>query len=157
MTFLFRAAFYAMIYAVMTDVGSLLDWLAGCLLGCAVAAAASALSRADQPHFSPLGVPRLLVGATADIVGSAVRTLVFLLRGKESLGPGLVTCNQLTETPHGLAVLGLLLTASPGTAVTEEDADARALTIYVLDPKQRPRICAHAVRLYCRYQRKCVP
>lgn len=157
MTFLYRAAFYALVYAVMTDVGSLSDWLVGCALGFAVAVAASAVSHADKPRFSPLGLPTLLVGAIADIVSSAVRTLVFLLRRRESVGPGLVTCRQLTETPHGLAVLGLLLTASPGTAVTEEEAEARALTLHVLDPGQRPRICAHAARLYGRYQRKCVP
>jgi multicomponent K+:H+ antiporter subunit E len=94
----------------------------------------------------------LLLHVTIDIVRSnlAVARIVLGLTGSRGANPGFMTMPLDMRDPHGLAVLAIILTATPGTVWVDLSEDGSKLTLHVLDLHDEP---AWASTIKQRYER----
>lgn len=107
----------------------------GIVLSVALVVAAAPL-RPLQPHLrrADLAV-KLFVRVMVDIVQSnfGVARVVLGLAGKRQVRSGFMIVPLDLRDPHGLAVLAMIITSTPGTVWQGLSADRRELTIHVLD------------------------
>jgi multicomponent K+:H+ antiporter subunit E len=85
-------------------------------------------------HRLYLALP-LAATVLVDILRSnlgVARVVLGLVRGRQSRSGFLEIPLELTD-PHGLAVLAMIVTSTPGTAWAGMSADGRTLTLHVLD------------------------
>ncbi len=68
-----------------------------------------------------------------DIVKSNIMVAKVVLRGVTGEGPGFVTIPLDMRDPHGLAILAMILTATPGTVWVDIDRVEGSLTLHILD------------------------
>jgi multicomponent K+:H+ antiporter subunit E len=107
----------------------------GTVLALALVYASTAL-RPSQPH---LHRPYLAVGLALlvlqDVVQSNIRVariVLGLVRDRE-VRPGFVAIPLDMRDPHGLAVLAVIVTSTPGTVWVDLSSDGSVLTLHVLD------------------------
>ena len=76
-----------------------------------------------------------------DIVKSntAVARVVLGLTGGRPVTPGFMGVPLDMRDPHGLAMLAVILTSTPGTVWVEYDEATRHLTLHVLDLQDEAR------------------
>jgi multicomponent K+:H+ antiporter subunit E len=76
-----------------------------------------------------------------DIVRSniAVGRVVLGLTGRRPPTPGFMGVPLDMHDPHGLAVLAVILTATPGTIWVDLSADGKKLTLHVLNLQDEPQ------------------
>jgi multicomponent K+:H+ antiporter subunit E len=109
------------------------------LLGAALAffiARASHRMRPLQPRVRRVHRAIPLAGAVLlDIVRSniAVARIVLGVTGSRKPTPGFIGVPLELRDPHGLAILAMILTATPGTVWVDLNADSSKLTLHVLD------------------------
>lgn len=94
-------------------------------------------SRRDGPlRPSPR---RLMVAVTlaghvlVDVVRSNIAVAGVVLRGARGRGPGFATVPLDLHHPQALAILAMILTATPGTVWVDLDRSAGQLTLHILD------------------------
>ncbi|HEY6645300.1 Na+/H+ antiporter subunit E [Povalibacter sp.] len=75
----------------------------------------------------------LIVVVLADIIRSNIAVARVVLRGVRGNGPGFIQVPLAMRDPHGLAILAMIITATPGTVWVELNRDQSELTIHVLD------------------------
>jgi len=68
-----------------------------------------------------------------DIVKSNIMVAKVVLRGVTGGGPGFVTIPLDLRDPHGLAVLAMIVTATPGTVWVDMDRAEGKLVLHILD------------------------
>lgn len=91
-----------------------------------------------QPRLRRLHVAVSLIFAVVlDVIRSnvAVARVVLGLTGKHPAAPGFMGVPLDMRDPHGLAMLAIILTATPGTVWVELSDDGRQLTLHVLNLK----------------------
>jgi multicomponent K+:H+ antiporter subunit E len=76
-------------------------------------------------------VPRVLFDITRSNLG--VARIVLGLVGDREIRSGFVEVPLELRDPHGLAVLAVILTSTPGTVWVDLAPDARCVTVHVLD------------------------
>lgn len=107
----------------------------GAVLGVALIAAAAPL-RPRRPHLRrPAAAAKLCFSVLIDIVQSnfaVARIILGLVRSREVRSASMAIPIELRD-PHGLAVLAMIITSTPGTVWQGLSADRRELTIHVLD------------------------
>lgn len=107
----------------------------GAVLGVALIAAAAPL-RPLRPHLRrPAVAVKLFFSVLIDIVQSnfaVARIILGLVRSREVRSGSMAIPLELRD-PHGLAVLAMIITSTPGTVWQGLSADRRELTIHVLD------------------------
>lgn len=109
----------------------------GLLLAGAVTWASSTL-RPLQPQLSRLHVAAQLVFMVLlDIVRSniGVARIILGLVGQRSIRAGFIDIPLDLRDPHGLAVLAVIVTSTPGTVWVDLAPDGSRLTLHVLDLK----------------------
>jgi multicomponent K+:H+ antiporter subunit E len=107
----------------------------GAVLAIALAWAASAL-RPLRAHFQRLDVAALLVLVVIkDIVRSnfSVARIVLGLHSRREIRSGFLHVPLELRDPYGLAVLAVIVTATPGTVWVGLSAAGETLTLHVLD------------------------
>jgi multicomponent K+:H+ antiporter subunit E len=107
----------------------------GIALGAALVAAATPL-RPLRPRLRRADVAvRLFFSVLADIVQSnfAVARIVLGLVRNRPIHSAAMTIPLELRDPHGLAVLAMIITSTPGTVWQGLSDDRRELTIHVLD------------------------
>ncbi len=92
-----------------------------------------------------------------EILVGSWQVAVFVLDGRSPARPGLVAVPFGDRTRLGVAVTGLAVTLSPGTAVLDIDWQQRTLLLHVLDARDPDAVRAHQHRFYDRYQRHVFP
>ena len=95
-----------------------------------------------QPSVKRLHVALALVfKVLLDIVKSniAVARVVLGLTGGRPVTPGFMGVPLDMQDPHGLAMLAVILTSTPGTVWVEYDETRRHLTLHVLDLQDEAR------------------
>ena len=110
------------------------DWL----LGGFFALAATALTNRVRPlHAVPrrLGVALMLCcQVLADIVQANIETGRVILRaGRRPPNSVFIEIPLEIRNPHGLALLSIIITATPGTVWVDLDPESNSLTLHVLD------------------------
>ncbi len=107
----------------------------GAVLGTLLAWAASAL----RPLLAHVKRMDVLVGlifvVLLDIIRSniAVARIVLRLNGPREIRPGFLDIPLDLRDPHGLAVLAIIVTSTPGTVWVGLSPDGDTLTLHVLD------------------------
>jgi multicomponent K+:H+ antiporter subunit E len=107
----------------------------GVALSVTLAVAAGQL-RPLQPHLRRADVAvKLLARVFVDVVQSniGVARIVLGLTGKREIHSGFMVVPLELRDPHGLAVLAMIVTSTPGTVWQGLSADRSELTIHVLD------------------------
>jgi multicomponent K+:H+ antiporter subunit E len=89
------------------------------------------LPHVGHPHVAV----KLIFDVLLDIVRSniAVARIVLGIAGPQPVTPGFMGVPLDMRDPHGLAVLAMIVTATPGTVWVELSADGERLTIHVLN------------------------
>lgn len=109
--------------------------LLGAFISCVLMVAAYPL-RPLQPRMRNAHVLiKLFAHVFADIVRSNIgvgRVVLGLTAGRQ-VHSGFIDVPLDLRDPHGLAVLSMIITCTPGTAWVELSAEKSALTIHVLD------------------------
>ena len=107
------------------------------LLGAVLAIFFANSSRSWRPLRPRVKHLYLVVGlffvVLIDIVKSNVMVAKVVLRGITGGGPGLVTIPLDMRDPHGLAILAMILTATPGTVWVDMDRVQGQLVLHILD------------------------
>lgn len=109
------------------------------LLGVVLAVAGSAvLARLDFPKVATgrlRPVPSLLRDVMLEVVRSnnAVARIILQQRGPGDRRSGFVRIPLDMRSPHGLAALACILTATPGTVWVDYDAKGSVMLLHVLD------------------------
>jgi multicomponent K+:H+ antiporter subunit E len=108
------------------------------VLGIAVALLAGRAMAALEPARPRVRrwdlVVRLLLRVTADIVRSNINVAGLILRGSQARRhEGFVDIDLDLRDPTALAVLAIIVTATPGTAWIDYDAAGRRLLLHVFD------------------------
>lgn len=107
------------------------------LLGAAVALLASQALAAlgpPSPRFGRLQpIWRLMVTVAGDVVRSNLAVARIILHPRRARIAGFVSLPLELASPHGLAVLALIITATPGTLWVDLDRRNGTLLIHVLD------------------------
>ncbi len=75
----------------------------------------------------------LLCMVLVDIVKSNIMVARVVLRGVRGGGPGFMQIPLDMRDPHGLAILAMILTATPGTVWVDLDRQHGRLTLHILD------------------------
>lgn len=75
----------------------------------------------------------LAVVVVIDIVKSNIMVARVVIRGVRGGGPGFMQIPLDLRDPHGLAILAMILTATPGTVWVDLDRDQGKLTLHILD------------------------
>jgi multicomponent K+:H+ antiporter subunit E len=124
---------------------------AAVLLGALVAVLAPALTAPLRPApvrlRRPLVAARLLGRVILDSLRSNVKVLATVLRGRAPRS-GFVRIPLEVRDPNALAVLAMIVTATPGTAWAELAHDRRALLIHVLSLEDAPELVATIKQRY---------
>ena len=82
-------------------------------------------------------IPRLIVTLAGDIVRSNIAiTRLLLTEGRNGRKSAFVRIPLTIRNPNSLAVLAIILTATPGTAWLEYVVDTGTLTLHVFDASQ---------------------
>lgn len=107
------------------------------LLGLAVALLATRATAALRPEVSkirsPRAVVRLAAAVAADIARSNLAVARIVLSPRRRHVSGFVRLPLELRDRHGLAVLAIIITATPGTAWVDYDRKRGSLLIHVLD------------------------
>jgi multicomponent K+:H+ antiporter subunit E len=82
----------------------------------------------------------LLLLVLADMVRANLHVagIVLGLTGKRRITPGLLNVPLQLQDPHGLAVLAMIVTATPGTVWVGTSPDGNWLQLHVLDLRDEP-------------------
>jgi multicomponent K+:H+ antiporter subunit E len=107
----------------------------GLLLAVTLTAAVSSL-RPLQPHIARANVAaRLALMVLIDITRSniGVARIILGLVGQRDIRSGFVDIPLDMRDPHGLAVLAIIVTSTPGTVWVDLARDGSRLTLHVLD------------------------
>jgi multicomponent K+:H+ antiporter subunit E len=109
--------------------------LLGGSLALAVSATLAALALPKARLRRVGAVPRLLWDVLVEIVRSndAVARIILLPGRSRGRHSGFVRIPLDMRSPHGLAALACILTATPGTVWVDYDADEGAVLLHVLD------------------------
>lgn len=99
------------------------------LLGWALAILAPPRSRIGRLG----GLPRLLAHIVVDIARSNLAVATVILRPRKDRRQGFIRVQLALRDQNGLAALACILTATPGTAWVEYDAETGWLLLHVLD------------------------
>jgi multicomponent K+:H+ antiporter subunit E len=124
------------------------------LLGAALAifiARGSLDMRPLQPSVKRLHVAVALIGhVLIDIVRSniAVARVVLGLTKGRPVTPGFMGVPLDMRDPHGLAMLAIIVTSTPGTVWVDLDEQTNELTLHVLDLQDEPRWIAMIKQRY---------
>ena len=107
------------------------------LLGCAVAMIAvngyAALRPARARLRFGLAIPRLALIVLGDVVRSNLAVGRIILSRPANRKAGFIRIPLDLRSRHGLAVLAMIMTATPGTLWVQHDAARNVLLIHVLD------------------------
>lgn len=107
------------------------------LLGSMAAFVATHATQALRPEKatvgSPLAIARLLSVVLADIVRSNLAVAVIVALPRKKRVTGFVTLPLELQSRAGLAVLALIITATPGTVWVDLDRRRKELIVHVLD------------------------
>lgn len=138
----------ALMWLLLTSHVTLGQWLLG-LLVAAVMTLAFRGVRPQHPRLRrPLSMLRLVWRATLDILRSnlAVARIVLGRTGGREVHSGFVEIPLELRDPHGLAVLSMIVTATPGTVWSGLSPDNEVMTLHVLDLRD-----AQATRDYIKH------
>lgn len=108
------------------------------ILGSVIAVLASwvmATLRTEKPHIRRPGTILRLVGLVlVDIVRSNIAVARIIVRSREpGVNAGFLSIPLDMRSRHGLAVLAIIITSTPGTAWVNYDAAKSTLLLHVLD------------------------
>ena len=147
-----RAAPLALIYAVLTGPGTPANWGVGAVVGLCLAVSALLSGRRASPAslLRALLLPWFALGMLLRIARGTAQTLPLLIR-RDRARPGFVTCDAGDRTEAGRALLALVESASPGSALAAIEAER--LTIGVIDASAPEDQCADIARWQRRFQR----
>ena len=109
--------------------------LLGTIIALLVSRATTALSPETARIRYTLAIPRLALIVLTDIIRSniAVGQIILSRRNVTNRKSGFVSIPLDMQSRHGLAVLGIIITATPGTLWMEHDPVRKVLLIHVLD------------------------
>lgn len=107
------------------------------LLGSMAALLATHATKALRPEKATIGSPRaiarLLSAVFADIVRSNLAVALIVALPRQKRVTGFVTLPLELQSRTGLAVLALIITATPGTVWVDLDRRRKELIVHVLD------------------------
>jgi multicomponent K+:H+ antiporter subunit E len=108
------------------------------LLGAVIALFASRGMMALKPEKARIrftgAIPRLALSVVADIVRSNIAVgRIILTRANPRRTPGFIHLPLDMRNRYGLAVLGIIITATPGTLWMQYDSARSVLLVHVLD------------------------
>lgn len=111
------------------------------ILGTALALVAGRAYSALQPDRLRIGrwraIPRLVLILFGDIVRSNIAvTRLLLTEGRSGRRSAFVQVPLRVGSASGLGVLAIILTATPGTAWVDHDAERGILTLHVFDASE---------------------
>jgi multisubunit Na+/H+ antiporter MnhE subunit len=92
-----------------------------------------------------------------EILVGSWQVAVYVLASRPPERPGIVVVPFGDRTRLGVAVTGLAVTLSPGTAVLDFDWQQQTIVLHVLDARDPDAVRAHQQRFYDRYQRHVFP
>ncbi|MBS0511329.1 MAG: Na+/H+ antiporter subunit E [Proteobacteria bacterium] len=123
-----------LVWLVLNDSFSAGHLLLGLLLALMVAAMLPSARPLQARVRRPLLAIRLLLRVLADVIRSNI-TVVGIVLGPERRrrSPGFIQVPLDLRDPHGLAVLSMIVTATPGTVWAETSPDHRVLTLHILE------------------------
>ncbi len=123
-----------LVWLVLNDSFSAGHLLLGLMLALMVAAMLPSARPLQARVRRPLMAIRLLLRVLADIIRSNI-TVVGIVLGPERRRqrPGFIQVPLDLRDPHGLAVLSMIVTATPGTVWAETSPDHRVLTLHILE------------------------
>jgi len=106
-------------------------------LGSLAALAGTHVMAALRPVRSPIGsvsaIVRLSAVVVADIIRSNFAVAAIVLFPRKTRTSGFVRLPLELQDPHGLALLAIIITATPGTVWVDHDRRNSFLLIHVLD------------------------
>ena len=123
------------------------------LIGAALAVAAPALAAALRPLPAHARRPLVAVRLAARVVLDALRANVTVIRtilgaGARDVPSHFVRVPLDVRDPNALAVLAMIITATPGTAWAELSPDRSALLLHVLSVEDEAALVADIKRRY---------
>lgn len=78
-------------------------------------------------------IPKLAATVLADILRSNWAVAKIILLNPPQRRPGFIEIRVELQNPYALAVLGIILTATPGTLWVQHDAKRQMLLLHILD------------------------
>lgn len=127
------AAFLFTMWMVLGSSYSLGRIVTGAIIAIGGAWAMTAL-QLDSPRLRrPMAVLRLLGVVTIDILRSNIAVARIILYEPRPHAPRFMVIPLDLRAPAGLAVLGCIITATPGTIWSDYDRKANLLLIHILD------------------------
>lgn len=159
MSTIMRAVPYALTYALLTGHDDLWNWLLGGLFAVVVSLV---LDRWRETSLTGrpvrlLWLPWLIWGASIEAIRGSWQMLLVLTGRRSWRNAGFVTCSNLAQTEHGLVVLALVQSATPGSVVAEIDRETGTLVFNAVDASDPEREGRQVKRFYDRYQKRSVP
>lgn len=125
-----------LVWLLLNDSVSTGHVLLGLLLAFAVAAMLPSARPLQARMRRPLLAIRLLLRVLADVLRSNIAVLGIVLGPEHRRErPGFIHIPLDLRDPHGLAVLSMIVTATPGTVWAETSPDHRELTLHILELK----------------------
>ncbi len=122
------------------------------LLGAILAWLAPLITRSLRPMRVQMRRPttalRLLMRVVVDTLRSNAGVLAVIISGRRASPSGFVRIPLELRDPNGLAVLAMIITATPGTAWAELAPDGSALLIHVFALEDEKDLVASVKRRY---------
>lgn len=127
------ACFLLVMWLVLQQSAGLGHILIGGVIAIAGSIAAAAII--PEPVFPkrPLKILQLTALAGADIIRSNIAVMLLLVQPRPQPKAGFIEMELKLTNRFGLAILACILTATPGSAWLEHDAERSTVLIHVLD------------------------
>lgn len=127
------AAFLLVLWLVLQQSAGLGHILLGSVIAVIVSLAASAILP-DRIHIKkPLKFVQLMAVAGLDIIRSNLAVMLVLFHPRPKPTAGFIEMKLELKDQFGLAILAILLTATPGSAWLEYDRERSTVLIHVFD------------------------
>lgn len=128
------AVFLALLWLLLQESLAPLDVATGLVLGLLLSRTMQALDQTPPNFKRPLTAVGLFIVATYDVVRSNFALVALTLnRRRKDFHSGFVNIPLDIRSPHALAALATIITATPGTFWAAYDARTHVVTIHVLD------------------------
>lgn len=127
------AGFLLVLWLVLQQSAGLGHILFGGVIAIAVSMAASAIIPERIAIRRPLKFIQLIVVAGLDIIRSNLAVMSVLFHPRPNPTAGFIEMDLTLKNPFALAILAVILTATPGSAWLEYDRERSTVLIHVFD------------------------
>lgn len=127
------AGFLLLLWLVLQQSAGLGHILFGGMIAVAVSMAASAIIPERIVIRRPLKFIQLIAVAGLDIIRSNLAVMSVLFHPRPSPTAGFIEMDLTLKNPFALAILAVILTATPGSAWLEYDRERSTVLIHVFD------------------------